>query len=113
MQSNHRNEFFWSISEHISHSHTKKGNKHHSVGRGDKRTADGEKYDGSTQICGVPKFEHEDLVAIEQNRNSRLCDMVFLKRGCYKNVDKRIGGRILIDESYKSSKANYSDIMKE
>ena len=77
------------------------------------RTIDDGKYNGSTQICGIPKLEHEDLTDIEQNRDSLLCYMVFLKRGCYENAAKTLGGKVLIDESYKSNKANYSDILKE
>ena len=79
----------------------------------DERTIDDGKYDGSTQICGIPKLEHEDLTDIEQNRDSLLCYMVFLKRGCYENAAKSLGGKVLIDESYKSNKANYSDFLKE
>ena len=65
-------------------------------------------YDGSTQICGVPEWQHKDLIEIERAHNLGVCNLAIIKKGCFKDVEKRLGGNLLIDDSHKLHQANYS-----
>ena len=114
IKSNDVSPSFWFILEHISHSHAKKGRKHHSAGRGDKGTIADEKYEGSTQICGITETEQEALANIQRAKELSLCGETIVKKGCYKNVAKEFGGKMLIDRSYSSTDVgNYSQNMYE
>ena len=69
------------------------------------------KYDGSTQICGVPESQHKELIEIERAHDLGICYLAIIKRGCFKDAEKRPGGFLLIDETHKLSQANYSSNM--
>ena len=105
---------FWFIPGHISHSHAKKGKRHYSAGRGDKRTIADEKYEGSTQICGITENEQEALANIQRGKELSVCGETIVKKGCYENVAKELGGKMLIDKSDNSTDIdNYSQNMYE
>ena len=42
---------------------------------------DDAKYDGSTQICGIPKSQHDELIEIERAHDLGVCKMAVLGYG--------------------------------
>eukprot|EP00112_Aurelia_sp_Birch-Aquarium-sp1_P005403 Seg1614.5 transcript_id=Seg1614.5/GoldUCD/mRNA.D3Y31 product="Tolloid-like protein 1" protein_id=Seg1614.5/GoldUCD/D3Y31 len=85
---------------HVSHSHANKvGRRLRKIGRGDKRTIDDDKHEGSTQICGISQKEQEALANIQRAKEVKLCENSIINKGCYKDVAKKLGGNMLIDES--------------
>ena len=103
-----------SISEHVSYSHKQKVTRKLSVGRGDKRTIDDEKCKGTAQICGVPKDEQEALTNRERAKNLGLCGNTIVKKGCYDDAAKQLGGKMLIDDENQVHRTvNYSNNMHE
>ena len=71
------------------------------------------KYEGSTQICGALKWQQRFLREVQRGKDFRLCGGKIYKYGCFDDAVKRFDGKMLIDDSAKSSKGNYSNYMNE
>ena len=103
-----------SVLEHISHAHAKKVGIKLSGGRGNKRAIDDEKCKGPDRICGVPGRKREIIIERERARKLGLCGNTIVKKGCYADAEKQLGGKMLIDDEDQVHRTvNYSNNMYE
>ena len=102
------------ISEHVSHSYAKKIGAKLSHGRSHTRTIHGEKCNGSDQTCGVTGNKREILIDRVRAKKLGLCGNTIVKKGCYLDVQIKLGGKMLIDDEDRVHRTvGYSDNMHE